>query len=106
MAHSDQPNNPGLLHEELSLTLDELSALSGVEIRLIVEMVDHAILEPRGADTRDWRFPAPALPRVRRALRLRRDLELNWPGVCLAIELLEQIAELKRRQRALLRRLG
>ena len=106
MAHSDQPNNPGLLHEELSLTLDELSALSGVEIRLIVEMVDHAILEPRGAHIRDWHFPAPALPRVRRALRLRRDLDLNWPGVCLAIDLLEQIAELKRRQRALLRRLG
>jgi len=95
-----------LLHEELTYSLVELAHRSGVETHLIVEMVSHAILEPRGTDAVNWRFPAPTLARVRRAVRLRRDLELNWPGVCLAIELLDELAELRRRHRALLRRLG
>lgn len=106
MPSRQPPAEPELLAEELEFDLHELASLSGVETHLIIEMVGHAILEPLGSDSADWRFPAPTLPRVRRALRLRRDLDLNWPGVCLAIELLDELAELRRRQRALLRRLG
>ena len=105
MTRDDLSLDGELLHEELTYSLQELAHRSGVEGTLIVEMVSPAILDPHGTAAADWRFPAPALTRVRRALRLRRDLELNWPGVCLAIELLDELDDLRRRHRALLRRL-
>ena len=56
---------------------------------------------------RDESFDSRTDPVVRlEARRLRQDLELNWPGVCLALELLDELHDLRRRHRALLRRLG
>ncbi|MEQ8232763.1 MAG: chaperone modulator CbpM [Gammaproteobacteria bacterium] len=95
-----------LLREETLLDLDEMARVSGVRVEIIVELVSHDILRPHGHSASEWRFPSPSLERVQRALRLRRDLELNWPGVSLGLELLDELAELRRRHRALLRRLG
>ncbi|MCB1748664.1 MAG: chaperone modulatory protein CbpM [Gammaproteobacteria bacterium] len=100
------PGAGELLADDRHLTLAELVDASGVRVELIVEMVSHDILRPHGRGAPDWRFPAPALARVRRVVRLRQDLELNWPGVCLALELLDELHDLRRRHRALLRRLG
>jgi chaperone modulatory protein CbpM len=94
-----------ILEEGPSYGLRELARVSGVRVELIVEMVEHGILQPHGARPGDWRFPAAHIARVRRALRLRRDLELNWAGVGLAGELLDELEDLRRRHRALLRRL-
>jgi len=59
------------------------------------------VLEPNGEQPREWRFTGPALRRARLALRLTRDLELNPPGVALALDLLDEIEALKARlQRA------
>jgi chaperone modulatory protein CbpM len=44
----------------------------------------------------EWRFSGTALRRARTALRLQRDLEINLPGVALALELLEEIDKLRR----------
>ena len=41
-----------------------------------------------------------ALRRARLAVRLERDLELNLAGVALAVELLEELAQLRRELRA------
>ncbi|MEQ8659950.1 MAG: chaperone modulator CbpM [Gammaproteobacteria bacterium] len=99
-------SEPEFLDEDDLLTLDELARASGVRIELIVELVSFDILSPHGHRADEWRFPAPALERVQRALRLRRDLELNWPGVSLGLALLDELGELRRRHHALLRRLG
>jgi chaperone modulatory protein CbpM len=47
------------------------------------------------------RFPADAASRLARAVRLRRDLGLNYAGALLAGELLDRIELLERRLRAL-----
>jgi hypothetical protein len=54
-----------------------------------------------GADRRSdrWLFARSAAPRVARAVRLRRDLGLNYAGAVLACELLERIDELEERLR-------
>lgn len=49
-----------------------------------------------------WRFSGSALRRLRRAMSLSRDLEVNPPGVALALDLLDEIEAL----RARLHRLG
>jgi len=45
------------------------------------------------------------LAEIARATRLRRDLEINWEGVALALELLDEVQALRRENHALLRRL-
>ena len=51
------------------------------------------------ADTPEWRFTGDALRRARLALRLERELEINLAGVALALELMEEIEQLRRRVR-------
>ncbi len=84
--------------EELGLA--ELCRCCGVHAERVIEYVEYGILEPRGSAP-PWRFPAAALPRLQRALRLERDLGLNTAGVALALDLLEEIDRLQARLRAL-----
>jgi chaperone modulatory protein CbpM len=83
------------LHEENGLTLAELSRACAVHAERILELIDEGILEPRGRDPRRWRFSGGSLRRARTAVRLQRDLDINLPGVALALDLLEEIHRLQ-----------
>ena len=48
-----------------------------------------------GEAPEDWRFTGESLRRARLAWWLTRDLELNPPGVAMALDLLDEIAALK-----------
>jgi chaperone modulatory protein CbpM len=50
-------------------------------------------------DAAEWRFSGAQLRRARIALRLERDLGVNAAGVALALELLEELEQLRRAQR-------
>lgn len=82
---------------EFELTLAELSRCCGVSAEKILVFVAEGILEPYGAGQRDWRFASRDLARARRALRLEHDLGVNAAGAALAIELIEEITEIRRR---------
>jgi len=85
-----------VLDTRTTFTLVEFCSACGVEQRRIVEMVEEGVIEPiAGQD--DWRFHGEALLRAKRALRLVRDLGVNWPGAALALDLLEEIERLDRR---------
>ena len=87
-----------VLDERVTFTLHELCDACGVRRQLIVEMVDEGVIEPaRAADT-EWQFHGHALVRAQRALRLVRDLDVNWAGAALALDLLDEIERLKRGQ--------
>jgi chaperone modulatory protein CbpM len=85
-----------IFDEYAVLSVDELSRLCAVDRTYIVELVEEGVLSvvEIGAE---WRFSGAALRRARTALRLQRDLEINLPGVALALELLEEIAALRQR---------
>jgi chaperone modulatory protein CbpM len=85
------------------LSVDELSRLCAVDRTYIVELVEEGVLSVVEfaasvveVDASEWRFRGSALRRARTALRLQRDLEINLPGVALALELLEELEELRR----------
>jgi chaperone modulatory protein CbpM len=86
-----------VLDEQVTFTLRELSRACGIRTELIVEMVEEGVIEPTATET-EWRFHGASLIRAQRALRLVRDLELNWPGAALALDLLDQLDRLQRRQ--------
>jgi len=72
----------------------------------VIEIVEHGILEPQGAQPKDWVFNDYELTLAKRAAKLRRDLDLEWEGVALALDLLEEVQELRSENRMLRQRLA
>jgi len=91
-----------VVEEDLHLTLVELSRACRAPEEQIHVWVVEGVLEPVGQMPHEWRFAGASLRRARLAWRLTRDLEINAPGVALALDLLDEIAAL----RAGLRRRG
>jgi chaperone modulatory protein CbpM len=83
--------------DEHRFTLYEISDSCQVHAELIVEFVEHGLLEPEGEKPEHWRFSEKDLQRSQKALRLQQDLEVNLPGAALALELQEEIEQLKAR---------
>jgi chaperone modulatory protein CbpM len=87
----------GEIFEEYAvLSVDELSRLCAVERTYIVELVEEGVLQVAAVEAEQWRFAGTALRRARMALRLQRDLEINLPGVALALELIEELDAMRR----------
>ncbi|MGI6656576.1 MAG: chaperone modulator CbpM [Desulfobulbus sp.] len=83
-------------NEETRCTMADLCRLCGVDAELIHSMIDEGILSPEGRSPGEWSFPFVAVKRVRTVLRLHRDLRVNMPGCALALDLLEELEELRR----------
>ena len=88
-----------VLDERTVFTLHELCRACGVHAELVIEMVEEGVLEPRGALPAQWRFPGSAVTRAQKALKLSRDLRVNWPGAALALDLLEEVEQLRLERR-------
>ncbi|WP_295543703.1 chaperone modulator CbpM [uncultured Thiohalocapsa sp.] len=95
-----------LLDEQLALRLAELTQVCGVSVEQVRAMVAEGMLHPRGTAPEQWVFRGIEVIRVRRALRLQRDLELNLPGTALALELIDEIERLRCRVHRLEQHLG
>ncbi len=90
-----------VVEEDVRFTLVELCQACSAEEEHVLTWVFEGVLEPVGESPQDWRFGGESLRRARLALRLSRDLEINPPGVALALDLLDEIAALRARlQRA------
>lgn len=97
MTIHEKPLSGIILDENMTLSLDELSGSCRVETGIVIAMVEEGIIEPLVGPSPEWRFAASQLPRVRKAVHLYHDLELNLAGVALAIELLDELGELRAR---------
>lgn len=90
----------------IELNLSEFCEAAALQDVHVIEIVAHGILEPHGAAPKDWRFTDYELVLARRAAKLRRELELEWEGVALALDLLEEVQHLRNENRMLKQRLG
>ena len=96
-----------LLDENIELSLNDLCRACSCSEQWLIELVEEGALEPEGgapilgqtiaAQAQQWRFSAISLERARIAMRLQRDLEINLAGVALALDLLNEIENLKSR---------
>lgn len=103
MSNSDTQLVQGpIVEEEIHLTLVELCRACSATEEHVMTWVFEGVLEPLGEAPQEWRFTGSSLRRARLALWLTRDLEVNPPGVALALDLLDDIATLQAR----LQRLG
>lgn len=84
-----------IVENEVHMSIVELSQAAQTPEELIMSWVSEGVLSPAGSSPEDWRFSGESLRRAKTAARLTRDLELNTPGVALAIDLLEEITRLR-----------
>jgi chaperone modulatory protein CbpM len=84
-----------VVEEEVPLSLAELCRACNAAPELVLQLVEHGVIEPQGAGPQAWVFAGASLRRTRVALRLLHDLELNLQGAALAVELLDEIARLQ-----------
>ena len=90
-----------LLDESVDLSLGESCRACDVQAEVIIQLVEVGVIEPRGREPGQWRFAGQAIGRIERALNLQRDLDINLPGVALALELLDEVEALRERLHAL-----
>ena len=86
-----------VLDEEVEMTFDEFCVACSQSSAWVVELVEEGILEPVEVEAEHWRFSGASLVRAQAARRLQRDLDVNLPGVALALDLLDEISELRER---------
>jgi chaperone modulatory protein CbpM len=88
-----------IVEEDVEFTLVELCRASGASEEQLTLWIAEGAAEPQGTTPREWRFSGAALRRVRTARRLAQDLEINAPGIALALDLLDEINALRARSR-------
>jgi len=90
-----------LLEEEAEISLVQLCKACELSEEEIVKLVDEGIIDPVGHKPAAWRFHAVSLRRVRITRNLQQELGVNTQGAALALDLLEELEELRARLRRL-----
>lgn len=98
-----------VLDDRIELSFHEVCRICGAGEETVIEMVREGVVEIVRADaasTADvfgaavatqWTFSGAAVQRIQTALRLQQDLHVNLAGAALALDLLDEIARLRRR---------
>ena len=84
-----------LIDEQTIFTLADLCRSCSVKVEFIEAMVEEGILEPTGERGHHWCFQPSSLRRTRITLHLQQDLGINLAGVALALDLMEEIEQLR-----------
>lgn len=90
----------------VELDMKEFCQVVDMSPAYVIEIVEHGILEPQGQKPDDWLFDTYSLSVAKRASKLHRDLAMEWDGVALALELLDELEQVRAENRMLKQRLG
>jgi len=86
-----------LLEEAAELSLAQLCSACELSEQEIFELVEEGVIDPLGGKPSSWRFQAVSLRRIRISRNLQQELGVNAPGAALALDLLEELEELRAR---------
>lgn len=90
---------------EVTICSGEICERTSISEQDLLEIVNHGIVRPQDMRASEWRFAEVMVVEIARAARLRRELEMDWPGVALALQLIDEIGQLRAENAALRRRL-
>ena len=79
---------------EIYLSIDELAIAAGLSAARVSRLVRLGLVEP--AVSKSNAFSVATAARLRRMLRLRRDLHVNLDGAAIIVDLVEQLEGLER----------
>ncbi|PWJ38561.1 chaperone modulator CbpM [Sediminitomix flava] len=83
--------------ENKLLTLLDLCKHSRLSETDVLEYINEGIIDFEPTSTKSMRFSYETSERIMKANRLKRDLELNFSGLSLALQLLDKIEDLENR---------
>ena len=86
------------------LSLNEIATQSRVHPEMIARFVRLGLIDPvvsltENEDPGEWIFPAETVGRIRRILRLRYELGVNFAGIGVLLDLLSRLEKLESRLR-------
>ena len=84
-----------VIDEPMVLSLEELCSRIAPDEDFVIQCVDHGIAEVAGDNAGQWRFSSTAVLRIQRAYRLHRDLDINFTGLGVVLDLIEEMAQLR-----------
>ncbi len=84
-----------MVNENIIYTTYAIRHTHGLSQEAINEMVSWGIAEPSGNKPEKWLFTQKDCERIGCALRFRKELDINIPGAALALQLLEDIQDLR-----------
>lgn len=87
-----------ILEEDQLFSLADLCRYCSLSAEQVINMVDFGLIKPMMPQQTYscWQFSGSSVIRVQKALRLQKDLGVNLAGSALALELLDEIRELRR----------
>lgn len=92
-----------LMEDITELTLDDLCRACVAQADIIIELVSEGVIDtanaPPNQPPEHWRFTGLHLHRAKVAMRLHRDLGVNFAGAALALELMDEVQALKAKLR-------
>lgn len=86
-----------VIRDEGPMSMGELCRCCDLAADQLLDMVGEGLLQPTGSDPRRWRFSLADMYRIQRAVRLQRDLGVNLAGAVLALELMDDMQQLRKR---------
>ncbi|MCF6204746.1 MAG: chaperone modulator CbpM [Methylococcaceae bacterium] len=94
-----------LIEESDKLSFVKLCRYCSLPAESVIKMVERGMVDPLDPSLSysHWQFSSTSLLRIQTAQRLQRDLDVNLAGAVLALELLDEIKQL-RQQVAFLQR--
>lgn len=93
------------MSDYILMRLTEVCAELNLPRDACVELVEQGIVQPEGRKPEEWTFDITMVSVIRRATRLRRDLDLDWSAVAMVVNLLEERDQLKAELETLQQRL-
>lgn len=71
------------------ISVAEFCECEGIKRSVLVELVQYDIARPvAGSSSEEWEFDASSAHWMKRAIRLQRDLDLDWVATAMLIDLL------------------
>lgn len=87
-------------------TVSEFCCCTGVSKEDLEEIVGLGVIEPQLTHTEHWIFAENDVVIVHRAVRLRHELALDWPGIAVVLTLLDDNLSLRSENHRLEQRLA
>ncbi|WP_158770011.1 chaperone modulator CbpM [Paraglaciecola sp. L1A13] len=91
----------------LKISVDELCENIEIDHDLVIEVVEYGIAEPiEGQSLAEWKFDPTSVHWLKKAIRLNKQLEIDWIAVAMVIDLLKQREALEYKNQNLQRQLA
>jgi len=91
----------------MHINFDEFTLSVNINEERVLELVEYGIVIPAsGEHAQEWLFNVDAVSTAKKALRLHRDLAIDWADIALVLNLLDEMEELRSENEMLKQRLN